>query len=1108
MSFMVYNPVSADESSHSSDQNVQNLKARINAIKVAENLEADEKKAILDLYSRAVENLEGAEKNRSRAKIYADLMAKAPADLKSLEQQISNLKSAPDSVQDLEGLSNQQRISSLEKSLLKLQTELLESRAKQADIRSKMLADEQNVLKLLEEATQQQSQAKDELNKNRTGDSVELANARNTFQLSEVEFTNSRVEMLRQRLLTRDTRAEVLDREDNLYTQKLNITNQKIKLVEDALSQVRKQVVDEKVEKARQREDQIKKATPDIQAVAEENANLANDLSFVVARTSELLSQSEQLSKELNRVERYFSSMSQQLSIAGAERLSTLSVDLLEQRKQFSKDLPQLINTNTLEKELTHAQINQLRLEDRQHDLITPEPPESSGLLKELLQEQLELLRDNVNAYRHYTSALINVHSENTQLGKRVEEYQELLNSRLFWIPSTTPVTFNSISNVNRDLLRLLGNKHWHEISKAVQNFNNPFSATLYFLLAFMLTALKSNLKRQLKHLGENVGKVNVDKLSSTFYALCITVLLALPTALFLMGSAELLEGGRGYAAHLRQGFTNAAILWVLLSVFFQICRKGGLAEVHFKWSPRIIALVRKHLPWLMAVMVTISVLMPIMNDAVEPYEAISRSLFIIASLALSLISHFIFKPSAEVLTDKLVKHPSQRRFLQYGVYGFTVGMPLILIVVSCLGYHFTALEILGRLLMTAWLLATFLVIYSLAIRGVALLERRMKLERIRAKRKAERALQVSRQAADDAAEGVPESLILQEVDMDAVSQQSRGFITLITAVLVAYALWNVWGNVTPALSAFDTMELWEVSTSDPNAPLRSVTVWDLTLGLLVVVLTYLGARNLPGALEISVLRGMDLGPGGSYAVITVVKYLIILLGTIAFLNLIGVQWSKLQWLVAAMGVGLGFGLQEILANFVSGLLILFERPIRVGDTVTVGEHTGTVTRIRIRATTLTDWDRKEQIIPNKTFITEQLTNWTLSDPITRQIIKVGVAYGSDVETVHKLLTKVISDNERVISDPPPAVFFVGFGDSSLDFELRVFVPGMLDLMPLVHELHVAINQTFKANNIEIPFPQRDVWVRSGGEDSAEPPEFIPSADAGGSGDKDAPSPA
>ncbi|HQL54788.1 MAG TPA: mechanosensitive ion channel, partial [Phycisphaerae bacterium] len=177
--------------------------------------------------------------------------------------------------------------------------------------------------------------------------------------------------------------------------------------------------------------------------------------------------------------------------------------------------------------------------------------------------------------------------------------------------------------------------------------------------------------------------------------------------------------------------------------------------------------------------------------------------------------------------------------------------------------------------------------------------------------------------------------------------------------------------------------------------------------------------------------------------------------------------------------VGLGFGLQEIFANFVSGLMLLFERPIRIGDTVTIGNITGTVTRIQIRATTITDWDRKELVIPNKEFITGQVVNWTLSDPMQRIVTTVGVAYGSDTDLVEKLLYQVAREEPNVLAEPEPRVYFRGFGESTLDFELRVFISHIDLLVRTKHQLHKAIDQAFRAAGIEIAFPQRDLHVRS-----------------------------
>ena len=194
-------------------------------------------------------------------------------------------------------------------------------------------------------------------------------------------------------------------------------------------------------------------------------------------------------------------------------------------------------------------------------------------------------------------------------------------------------------------------------------------------------------------------------------------------------------------------------------------------------------------------------------------------------------------------------------------------------------------------------------------------------------------------------------------------------------------------------------------------------------------------------------------------------------------MNSIGLQWSKLQWLIAALSVGLGFGLQEIVANFISGLIVLFERPFRVGDTVTIGDVHGTVTRIRIRATTVEDWDRKELIVPNKEFITGRLINWSLSEHIIRIKLPVGIAYGSDTELAEQLLYKVARSNSMVLKSPAPQAVFLSFGDNSLNFELRVFVRNIDDWIPMLHNMNMAIDKEFRKADITIAFPQRDVHL-------------------------------
>jgi potassium efflux system protein len=248
---------------------------------------------------------------------------------------------------------------------------------------------------------------------------------------------------------------------------------------------------------------------------------------------------------------------------------------------------------------------------------------------------------------------------------------------------------------------------------------------------------------------------------------------------------------------------------------------------------------------------------------------------------------------------------------------------------------------------------------------------------------------------------------------------------------------------------------------------------------VIVAAMTFVAAKNLPGLLEIMLLQRLPLDTGSRYAVTTVARYSITIVGLVFAFGTIGIRWSTIQWLAAAITVGLGFGMQEIFANFVSGLILLFERPIRVGDVITVGNTDGTVTRIQMRATTIMDWNRKEIIIPNKEFVTGQIVNWSLSDRVLRLVCPVGIAYGADTRKAVEILLRVATQHPRVLAQPEPRALFVGFGASSLDFELRVFLKDIDDLVTARHELLLDIDDSFRKAGIEIPFPQRDLHVRS-----------------------------
>jgi small-conductance mechanosensitive channel len=244
----------------------------------------------------------------------------------------------------------------------------------------------------------------------------------------------------------------------------------------------------------------------------------------------------------------------------------------------------------------------------------------------------------------------------------------------------------------------------------------------------------------------------------------------------------------------------------------------------------------------------------------------------------------------------------------------------------------------------------------------------------------------------------------------------------------------------------------------------------------LTVWLAYLLSRFLRFVLQEDVFPRIDLAPGLSYAASSLLNYIILALGFVAALGVLGVDFSKVSIMAGAFGVGIGFGLQGVVNNFVSGLILLFERPIHVGDTVEVGNLLGTVRRIGIRASVIHTGAGADIIVPNSQLVTEKVTNWTLSDRMRRVDLPVGVNYGTDPKKVIELLEQVGRAHPNVLREPAPRALFMGYGDSAINFELRVW-PSHFNLWAQVKsDLAAAVYDAVNtAAGMSFPFPQREV---------------------------------
>jgi potassium efflux system protein len=466
-----------------------------------------------------------------------------------------------------------------------------------------------------------------------------------------------------------------------------------------------------------------------------------------------------------------------------------------------------------------------------------------------------------------------------------------------------------------------------------------------------------------------------------------------------------------------------------------------------------------------------------------EYSDALAKLALMIQALAISIFIGRILRFRGGITSVLIEKHPqSWLCRLRYVWYPLAILLPLFILYLAVIGYYYSAFEIRNLLRNTTMLLLALIVFNDLVLRMLMLARRRIALKKAIANQELHRETASGAEAAMDPGDAARSLKMETIVEMSQIDEQTRKLLKLVLFILALAGIWAIWEPVFPAFGILQDIQFWSYSTVvDGVAKTVPITLANITMAVIVAVTTIIASRNLPGLLEVILLNRLPMDPGARYAYSTVCRYAITAIGIIIAFNTIGIRWAKLQWLVAALGVGLGFGLQEIVANFICGLIVLFERPFKIGDTVTIGDINGTVSRIRIRATTVVDWDRKELIVPNKEFVVGRLINWSLSDKNVRIRIPVGIAYGSDTKLAEELLLQAAKKNPRVLSKPIPEAIFKGFGDNSLDFELRVYINGIENWWPMQHELNVTIDNVFKEAGVTIAFPQRDVHLDSTG---------------------------
>lgn len=695
--------------------------------------------------------------------------------------------------------------------------------------------------------------------------------------------------------------------------------------------------------------------------------------------------------------------------------------------------------------------------------------PVDADALTVLLKDRAEILGRLQPLLERRVAALEQSEAALVAQTAAAAELRQLLDRHLLWTASHAPVDTAWIARLPagfRDLLK--PSRYLALTDRVVEELKaHPLRWTLAIAVLLGLFVIRRQAPERIRAEANAARGSAGDNLGSTARALLWTLIGTAPLLAALTTAGVLLLAA-GETGRFTDSAGQAVLGLIVPASGFLLLRwvvmEQGLGHAHFRWVRSRRETLRQILPILSAVVLPsyLLALLAFYRNVELSNDVEARITIVIATVTLASVLWYALAPKRVWAARGQSVEPSRLRALM------RCGLPLAvlaIVVLALRGYVYSAGLLLQSVLATITMCVVLSVVFGLIGRWLVVGEKRLRL----------------RQADDrDAgrvsgtAEGTP------EVTLDMINQQTGRLLRALRYTAFATAIAWVWMDLMPAFARLDEIILWSLSetAADGTATALPVTLKALLLGLIVLTLTGIGARNLPGLVEILLTSRTHVDAATRYAITSVLRYAIVIAGMMIGLGMLGMRWSQLQWLAAALTVGLAFGLQEIFANFVSGLILLFERPFRVGDIITVGELTGRVTRIRTRATTIVDFDNKEIVVPNKSFITGQLVNWTLSDNVTRITIKVGVDYGTPPQQVLDLLLTAAREHALVMPDPAPQSWFVAFGANSLDFELRVFVASVDHRLVVQNDLNIRIADLFAEHAVNMAYPQLDVHIR------------------------------
>lgn len=940
-------------------------------------------------------------------------------------------------------------------------------------------------------------------------DTVEISQAKSVLRAVQKKIYKAEAVAYDYELSTYEVRLSLLKAQREFFLRMANDMEEYLEKLQNLLSEQKKLEAEKATQKAQEKVENLADSLPELKRMAEENA------SFTALR-GEVLDLIDGAGKDLESGKKILEKLvSDQRALKEKVRAMGFSdsMGLLFRIKRSELPNPAIYRERIGRRQgqISQIQGKLLDLEDKASKMLDLKrfqkdtidaiviankavPEAIDAPVREILKARRDSVENLVKDYRLLFGKLVDLDAMEGRLLDIIRQFDTFINENVFWITSAAPIHFNDFARALTGLREIFAINFWYRVvTDLIKSlFANVWFSMFAVLILILIISLRPNAILMNRQIADEVNKAAKDKFYLTIKAFFLTFFMTsfIPVGIWFLSSLLRDESIVSiYGKEVGDAFRNILpISWLIL--FLRGCfREKGLANVHFRWHlERVYELLRKQMFMLFLLPVPLYFFcsLAFASQNASTSESLGRFLFMALVLTTSFVFHSItsptgvvFKQIQEYFKDKLIFK------LRYLLYFITVIFPFSMGLFASMGYLFTAQQLYVRGVKSMVIAVIAIISHGLIFRILQVQRRSLAMIKFQEK-----------MASGDAnVEFEEQASIISQANegpsIYSISKQANNIIASILLIAISIYLWNIWKEVLPAVKIFDQVTLWstemrvEEALTAPDGTVSKqvvekvvdISIIDALLALTVLVLTFLGNRNIQGFLEFALLQRLALDNGVRFAVTTLTKYVVTIFGTVWAFQLIGIGWEKVQWLVTGVSVGLGFGLQEIFANFVSGLIILFERPLRVGDYIVVGEHSGYVSEIKIRATTILTMDRRELVIPNKEFITGKIINWTLSERMFRLDFPVGVAYSSDMEKVQKVLLEVASSHPRVQRIPTPKAVLTGFGDSSLNFELRVYIPSPDNYPDFQNEINLAITEAFRKNDIQIPFPQRDVHM-------------------------------